>query len=181
MTQEIEQKCYTLQSASWLDNAGFEKGRKHDRQALGFILPANTVLKIRQTDLSNGISTLRLMCDDSAVEKSSALTTNWTTISTTVDSVPFVDTLFTDSPCEFSVIYQQPAATKPLPCWKSGQSEETFFLDWENNKSSFALVDLDVINLLLPYADRDNAMKAGLAALHLFLTTFSPAITIGPD
>ncbi len=168
MTQEIEQKCYTLQSATWLDNAGFEKGRKHDRQALGFILPANTVLKIRQTDLSNGISTLRLMCDDSALEKTSALTTSWTTISTTVDSVPFVDTLFTDSPCEFSVIYQQPAATKPLPCWKSGQSEETFFLDWENNKSSFALVDLDVINLLLPYADRDNAMKAGLASLHRF-------------
>ena len=68
MTQEIEQKCYTLQSATWLDKAGFEKGRKHDRQALGFILPANTVLKIRQTDLSNGISTLRLMCDDSAVK-----------------------------------------------------------------------------------------------------------------
>lgn len=168
MTQEIEQKCYTLQSATWLDNAGFEKGRKHDRQALGFILPANTVLKIRQTDLSNGISTLRLLCDDTALEKTSALTTTWTTISTTVDSVPFVDTLFTDTPCEFSIVYQQPTATKLLPCWKEGEAEEAFFLTWENNQSSFALVDLDVINLLLPYADRDNAMKAGLAALHRF-------------
>lgn len=44
MTQEIEQKFYTLQSAPWLDKTGFEKGRQHDRQPLGFILPANTPL-----------------------------------------------------------------------------------------------------------------------------------------
>lgn len=75
MTQEIEQNV-TPTIRHWLDKAGFEKGRKHDRQALGFILPANTVLKIRQTDLSNGISTLRLMCDDSALEKNHALTTS---------------------------------------------------------------------------------------------------------
>ncbi|MCP5699716.1 hypothetical protein NL355_29015, partial [Klebsiella pneumoniae] len=69
MTLEIEQTCYTLQSAPWLDNAGFEKGRRHDRQPLGFILPANTVLQIRQPDMSNGNATLRLLCDDTAAEK----------------------------------------------------------------------------------------------------------------
>lgn len=170
MTLEIEQTCYTLQSAPWLDNAGFEKGRRHDRQPLGFILPANTVLQIRQPDMSNGNATLRLLCDDTAAEKTCTLATGWKTVSAAVDTVPFIDTLFTDQPCEFTVIYQQPAATKPLPCWKAGQSEDEFFLNWEKNRSSFALLDLDVINLLLPYADRDNAMKAGLPALHAYYT-----------
>lgn len=69
MTQEIEQKFYTLQSAPWLDKAGFEKGRLHDRQPLGFILPANTPLHIRQPDISNGNSILRLLCNDTALGK----------------------------------------------------------------------------------------------------------------
>lgn len=170
MTQEIEQTCYSLQSAPWLDNAGFEKGRKHDRQALGFILPANTQLQIRQPDISNGKATLRLLCNDTEVEKSITLSSSWQTVSTTVDSVPFIDTLFTGQPGEFKIVYQQPASTAPLPFWKKDQSEDTFFLTWEKNASPFALVDLDVINLLLPYADRDNAMKAGLSALHSYYT-----------
>lgn len=116
---------------AWLDNAGFEKGRRHDRQPLGFILPANTVLQIRQPDMSNGNATLRLLCDDTAAEKTCTLATGWKTVSAAVDTVPFIDTLFTDQPCEFTVIYQQPAATKPLPCWKAGQSEDEFFLNWE--------------------------------------------------
>lgn len=170
MTQEIEQTCYTLQAAPWLDKVDFEKGREQDRQALGYILPANTLLHIRQPDVRNGKAKLRLIGNDSAVEKTITLTTSWQTVSTTVDTVPFIDTLYTAQPGEFTVIYQQPSATKPLPCWKKGESEETFFLNWEKNKSSYALVDLDVITLLLPYADRDNAMNAGLAALHRFYT-----------
>lgn len=170
MTQEIEQKFYTLQSAPWLDKTGFEKGRQHDRQPLGFILPANTPLHIRQPDISNGNSILRLLCNDTALESTSTIATGWKTVSATVDTVPFVDTLFTDQSSEFTVIYQQPAATKPLPCWKAGQSEDEFFLSWEKNQSALALLDLDVINLLLPYADRDNAMKAGLSSLHAYYT-----------
>lgn len=170
MTQEIEQKCYTLQSAPWLDKAGFEKGRQHDRQPLGFILPANAVLQIRQPDVSKGKANLRLIGNDSEVEKTLTLSTSWQTIGTSVDSVPFIDTLFTEQPAEFSVIYQQPAATKPLPCWKTGQAEDAFFRAWEEEQSSYALIDLDVISLLLPYADRDNAMKAGLQALYSYYT-----------
>ncbi|MBA7932104.1 viral enhancin protein [Klebsiella sp. RHBSTW-00215] len=170
MTQEIEQTCYTLQSAPWLDNAGFQKGREHDRQALGFILPANVQLQIRQPDVSKGKARLRLLCNDSEGEKTITLSTSWQTVSTTVDTVPFIDTLFTEQPGEFIVTYQQPATTKLLPCWKMGQSEDEFFLSWEKNSSAFALVDLDVINMLLPYADRDNALNAGLSTLHSYYT-----------
>ncbi len=77
-----------------LDNIKFEKGREHDRQALGFILPANTQLQIRQPNNNAGNARLRLLCNDSACEKSLTLNGNWQTISTTVDSVPFIDTLF---------------------------------------------------------------------------------------
>ncbi|PXW48437.1 hypothetical protein DET57_10241 [Klebsiella oxytoca] len=64
MTQEIEQTCYAPQSAPRLDNAGFQKGREHDRQAPGFILPTNVQLQIRQPDVSKGKAKLRLLCND---------------------------------------------------------------------------------------------------------------------
>lgn len=58
MAQEITLTCYSLPAAPGLDNIKFEKGRKHDRQALGFILPANTQLQIRQPNNDAGITAL---------------------------------------------------------------------------------------------------------------------------
>lgn len=168
MTLETVHTCYTLPATPWLDKEGFEKGRNHDRQALGFILPANTPLQIRQPDLTNGKAVLRLICDDTKVEKTITLSASWQTVSTTVDSVPFIDTLYTTQADTFNVTYQQPSASKPLLCWRPEQAEEAFFLNWEKQRSPFALLDLEVIQLLLPYADRDNAMKAGLSALHKY-------------
>lgn len=168
MTQEIEHKCYTLPSATWLDKEEFQKGREQDRQALDFILPANTPLQIRQPDISKGKALLRLICNDSQPEKCIRLNTEWQTVTSTVDCVPFIDTLYTAQAESFSVIYQQPTATKPLPCWTPGQSEESFFQVWGSNKAPYALLDLVYIRLLLPYVDREKAMKAGLSALHTY-------------
>lgn len=120
MTQEITLTCYSLPAAPGLDNIKFEKGREHDRQALGFILPANTQLQIRQPNNNAGNARLRLLCNDSACEKSLTLNGNWQTISTTVDSVPFIDTLFFAQGGEFSVIYRQPTSNKNLPHWRKG-------------------------------------------------------------
>ncbi len=170
MTQEITQRCYTLQAAPWLDNAGFEKGRQQDRQPLGFILPANTSLRVRQADMTKGKATFRLLCDDSQVEKTITLSASWQTISATVDTVPFVDTLYTDQPGEFTVLYELPQTIKPLPYWSKGQSESDFFSHWRQNASPFALVDADVVCFLLPLADRDNLQKTGLATLQAFYT-----------
>lgn len=75
-----------LFAAPGLDNTKFEKGREHDRQALGFILPANTLLHIRQPNNDAGNARLRLLCNDSSYEKPLTLNGNWQTISTTVDS-----------------------------------------------------------------------------------------------
>ncbi|POP41616.1 viral enhancin protein [Superficieibacter electus] len=168
MTQEITQRFYTLQAAPWLDNEGFEKGRLHDRQPLGFILPANTPLRLRQPDVAKGKATFRLLCDDSQVEKKITLNNNWQTISATVDTVPFVDTLYTKENEEITVIYELPPTTKPLPYWSTGQSESDFFSYWQKNTSPFALVDTNVICFLLPLADRDNLLKTGLSTLEMY-------------
>ncbi|TGD54534.1 viral enhancin protein, partial [Salmonella enterica subsp. enterica serovar Poona] len=98
----------SLSAGPGVDKFYFEKGRELYRQALGFILPANTQLQIRQPNNNAGNARLRLLCNDSACEKSLTLNGNWQTISTTVDSVPFIDTLFYAQRGEFSVIYRQP-------------------------------------------------------------------------
>lgn len=170
MTQEITLTCYSLPAAPGLDNIKFEKGREHDRQALGFILPANTQLQIRQPNNNAGNARLRLLCNDSACEKSLTLNGNWQTISTTVDSVPFIDTLFFAQGGEFSVIYRQPTSNKNLPYWRKGQSEDTFFQTWEEQASPFALLELDRVRFLLPWADRANVINAGITALDAYYT-----------
>ncbi len=170
MTQEITLTCYSLPAAPGLDNIKFEKGREHDRQALGFILPANTQLQIRQPNNNAGNARLRLLCNDSACEKSLTLNGNWQTISTTVDSVPFIDTLFFAQGGEFSVIYRQPTSNKNLPHWRKGQSEDTFFQTWEEQASPFALLELDRVRFLLPWADRANVINAGITALDAYYT-----------
>ncbi|ECG8588758.1 viral enhancin protein [Salmonella enterica subsp. salamae] len=170
MKQEITLTCYALPASSALDNIKFEKGREHDRQALGFILPANTLLQIRQPDNHAGHARLRLLANDSNVEKSITLNDSWQTVSTTVDSVPFIDTLFFGQGGEFSVIYQQPASVKTLPLWRKGLSEEAFFLDWEKQASPFALLELKRVRFLLPLADRPHVISATLAALDDYYT-----------
>lgn len=170
MTQEITLTCYSLPAAPGLDNIKFEKGREHDRQALGFILPANTQLRVRQPQNAAGNARLRLLCNDSNVEKSITLNSNWQTVSTTVDSVPFIDTLFFGQGGEFTVVYQQPASSKNLPQWRKGQSEEAFFQSWEKQASPFALLELDSVRFLLPFADRANVIQAGIPALNEYYT-----------
>lgn len=170
MTQEITLTCYSLPAAPGLDNIRFEKGREHDRQALGFILPANTQLQIRQPNSEAGNARLRLLCNDSTYEKSLTLNGSWQSVSTAVDSVPFIDTLFFAQGGEFSVIYRQPDSSKNLPRWRKGQSEDAFFQSWEKQASPYALLELDRVRFLLPQADRANVINAGISALNAYYT-----------
>jgi hypothetical protein len=154
-----EMICYTLKKAPWLNNEGFDKGLHHDRQQLGIILSANTPLKIRQLDTRYGAATLRLLCDDSAVEKSLTLKPEWQTISATVDTVPFIDTLFTEDAQKFYVEFEQTVEPRELPFFNREKNATAFFSSWAKTQAPFALVDTGSAQLLVPYADMDNLQK----------------------
>lgn len=68
------------------------------------------------------------------------------------------------------MIYRQPTSNKNLPHWRKGQSEDTFFQTWEEQASPFALLELDRVRFLLPWADRANVINAGITALDAYYT-----------
>lgn len=82
-----EQKSANIQiieNADWIRKSGMSKGLYHDRQDLGFILQANTVLRVRQTNPNfKEPLVLRLLGNDSIVEKSVQVNRDWQTISST--------------------------------------------------------------------------------------------------
>ncbi|MCA6766315.1 hypothetical protein LF860_06450 [Enterococcus hirae] len=69
------------------------KGKNHDRQDLGFILPENVELRIRQTNkqFKNKLR-LRLLGNASSIEKSILVDSEWVSISADDPLVPFIDT-----------------------------------------------------------------------------------------
>ncbi len=68
--KNIKRELYTLPNASHLTNIGFGRGYDHDRQNLGFWLPANETLTIRLVnhDEFNDALTLKLLNNDAYTE-----------------------------------------------------------------------------------------------------------------
>ncbi|MDA8513838.1 putative mucin/carbohydrate-binding domain-containing protein [Citrobacter sp. Igbk 14] len=156
MNNILLMKCYALEKATWLNKEGFNKGLLHDRQELDFILPAETILRVRQPDISNGSATLRLLCNDSAVEKTLTLKTEWQEISATVDTVPFIDTLYMENVSDYDVEFETPEKFQTLPFFDKNSDSALFFSSWLETNAPYALIDTGSAKLLVPFADMDN-------------------------
>lgn len=69
--KKIQRKLYTLPDASHLANVGFNRGYNHDRQNLGFWVPANKTLtvKLANPDEFSGELKLQFLNNDKYTEK----------------------------------------------------------------------------------------------------------------
>lgn len=146
---------YTLEDPVWLHESGMDKGRLHDRQALGFILDSGAKLEIRQanTDVNKEL-TLRLLNDDQKKEEWFSVGSDWITINSSAVSVPFIDTpYFEGKPI---IEYRYPENSKTLPVYRKNDNEATFFETWDKQKSEFSLIDSDYFLMLVPQCDKES-------------------------
>ncbi|UQS83679.1 hypothetical protein [Bombilactobacillus thymidiniphilus] len=152
------QTIQAIPKPTWIYNAGMSKGKYHDRQDLGFILPTNQELKVRQTNPNfTGKLTLRLLGNDSKLEKSVDINSNWVIIGADSPLVPFIDT-----PCgntSATVEYQltNNSKEKKLPIYEYHDNEHTFFQTWDQENSDFSLIKGKDFQLLIPKCDKELA------------------------
>ncbi len=153
-----EQKSVNIQSiesADWIRKSGMNKGIYHDRQDLGFILQANTVLRIRQTNPDfKSTLVVRLLGNDSQVEKSVEVGRDWKEISSTASLVPFVTTPYGNENATVEYEVLSSVKQKPLPIYQYQENEQDFFDKWDKNDSDYALVKGTDFQLLVPKRDK---------------------------
>lgn len=132
------------------------KGEKHDRQDLGFILRENTSLKVRQTNTNfKDKLTVRLLGNDSAVEKSVQVGSEWTSITASVPLVPFVDTPYGDTSAQLEYEIDSTENQKSLPIYEYQTSETDFFTLWDEFDGEYALVKGKDFQLIIPKKDKE--------------------------
>ncbi|WP_207695509.1 hypothetical protein DOK67_0000136 [Enterococcus sp. DIV0212c] len=154
--QPLQQQTITgVKEPTWLIDAGIRRGHLHDRQDLGFILRKNTVLKIRQSNPNFKENlTLRLLGNDSNVEKELKVGQNWTTISAPSDLVPFIDSPFSDTAATIQYQVDSNQAQKKLPVYQLNNNTQTFFQTWDQQDSEYALIKGKQFQMFAPKKDK---------------------------
>ncbi|CAD5900051.1 putative mucin/carbohydrate-binding domain-containing protein [Carnobacterium maltaromaticum] len=153
--QYKKQNIFSIEEPIWISNSGMNKGQYHDRQDLGFILEKNIVLKIRQSNLEYKKNlTLWLLGNDSKVEKSISVGSEWKTISSTEATIPFVTTPLNTSGAELEYVVESNQAQKHLPIYSLNENEQAFFNSWDTQDAEYALIKGQDFQLLLPKRDK---------------------------
>lgn len=146
------QNINTLVRPTWLDAAGLSKGINHDRQHLGLILGANETINIRQINPDfTAPLVARLLHNDRATEIVLDVGSDWTPLTTSVATVPFIDTPYIDGSPQ--VEFEYPDHSKTLPVYKKGDDEDSFLSQWENQNSEYAYIESFFTNILVPGPD----------------------------
>ncbi|HHD1574554.1 TPA: putative mucin/carbohydrate-binding domain-containing protein [Enterococcus faecium] len=156
--QGIEKKdIFSIPEPKWIFNAGMSKGKNHDRQDLGFILRENTELRMRQTNPNfKDKLTVRLLGNDSKMEKSVQVGTEWVTIQAPDPLVPFVNTPYGDNVAQLEYEINDSRSQKPLPVYAYHNDKDKFFSTWDKFDGNYALVKGKDFQLLIPKKDKES-------------------------
>ncbi|MBC6314424.1 Ig-like domain-containing protein [Listeria grandensis] len=157
--EEIHTKeMFSIPPQNWIFNSGMNKGKYHDRQDLGFILSPNTVLKVRQVNPNfKGNVAIRLLADADAVEPLVYAGPEWTTISSTVATVPFATTQYDTVNPKLEYVVESKEPQKPLPIYNHGDSEKQFFNTWDKYDCEYGLIKGKDFQLFVPKAGKELA------------------------
>lgn len=152
----------------WFDSIGFTKGIDHDCQELGFILPANVPLRIRQTNLEFKTNlTIWLLTDDKRTEKKVDFSNGFVEVMTDVESVPFIKTPYgaVDAEIEFEI-----SQSKTLPIYEHKKSNEKEFFDAWNSYDPANLEQLK--NTETQVLSVDSKLREGVKSYALFKSKY---------
>lgn len=155
--QTIEKKdISSIIKPTWIFNAGMSKGKYHDRQDLGFILRENTTLRVRQANPKfKGQLTVRLLGNDTQVEKSIKVGSEWQNIQAADPLVPFVDTPYGSQSAQLEYEVADTKSQKVLPVYEYHGNKSEFFNTWDKYDGNYALIKGANFQLLVPKKDKE--------------------------
>lgn len=153
-----------MDKPTWIYKTGVTKGKFHDRQALGFILPSNSSLKVRQINPNyTGSLTIRLIGSGRSLDEQTTIGKEWKTIrSTDHNLVPFISTPYAKGAIlEYEI--EEGVSLTPLPTILKGTNKEAFFNEWDKVGAEFILLKSKSIQMLVNSRD-----KASFKAMNSF-------------
>ncbi|MBC2025254.1 putative mucin/carbohydrate-binding domain-containing protein [Listeria booriae] len=156
------QKIYTKELDTLVDSEALlkvriGKGLNHDRQDIGIILPADTKLKIRQTNpLFTNPLKMRLTGKDQKTDREFNITSEWIEVSAKDTLVPYIFTPHVDSAVSVKPVveYQIDTPVKRLPIYEKNQSQLAFYQEWNDQQAEFAMIKNQYFQLLIPLANQ---------------------------
>ncbi|OTP24822.1 putative mucin/carbohydrate-binding domain-containing protein [Enterococcus mundtii] len=156
--QGIEKKeIFNIPEPTWIFNAGMSKGKNHDRQDLGFILRENTELRMRQTNPNfKDKLTVRLLGNDSKIEKSVQVGADWVIIQAPDPLIPFVDTPYGNNAAQLEYEINDSRSQKPLSIYEYHNNKDEFFSTWDKFDGNYALIKGKDFQMLIPKKDKES-------------------------
>lgn len=153
-------KIGTYDDFSNMSNIGLNRGNYHGRESLGFILPANTKLEVRQINSNyKDKLTLDLFNDSSSKEGRINIPNdgNWVSIENENESVPFIKKVSSSIIPEIE--FRVHGETNHLPIYKESEDENNFFKEWDLSDASFAFIENNRVQMLVPKIDKSYLSK----------------------
>jgi len=148
---------YTLEKPEWLLNSGISKGLNHDKQALGIILQPGTTIRVKLLNPSTELNLqMELLNNDRAKEHYITISNKPAEFTTTYESVPFISTPYTPTPTQIELEVEFSTNTTTLPTYKTKTDTYTFFKQWDDQQSAFALITTQYADILVPQKDKES-------------------------
>ena len=186
----VERTIYTIPSIWNLDIIGVRRCNYGDRQNLGIYLPEGTSVKARVLDSDNDIN-VQYITNDANKEISQKISKNgeWITLQNTRDgvdyaSVPLItSTILSKENTDLTKIYkielEYDEKVKELNYYHYKDNEENFMEKWGQEKNEYALIENEVIQVVVPFADKDkmtNFFKNGFSTLDEYLEYYKKVV-----
>lgn len=186
----VERTIYTIPSVWNLDMIGVRRCNYGDRQNLGIYLPEGTSVKARTIQADNDIN-VQFITNDANKEISQTITKNgeWVTLQNTRDgvnysSVPLITSTVlskekTDLTKTFKIELEYDENVKELNYYHYKDDENKFMEKWEQEKNEYGLVENEVIQVVVPFADKNkmtNYFKNGFSTLDKYFEYYQKVV-----
>lgn len=167
---EVKRIVYAIPQMKNMKDVGMERGNNADSQNLGIYLPSGTSATIEYIGEDKLPSNFKITnCTNTRVHNniySSSTSINIVSNRDNVsyDCIPLItsprlnDETY-DKTYLFKLTYDK--SVQPLTYYHYNDNEDSFFTTWNNNQHSFALVDGEAFQIVVPLEDKDNLVGNG--------------------
>ncbi|KRL63594.1 putative mucin/carbohydrate-binding domain-containing protein [Lactobacillus psittaci] len=159
---------YILPKQTDTVDTGRVMGTNQDVQALGCILSNGATIRVRQVNPNYKLPcSIKMIGNTNWNYQVKYINNNWMEITAKGDQIPFLWTEKTRTGTDLAI---QPeiewqivsGSAKNLPVYTRGQNQAEFVKNWDNEKTSFALVSGNNFQIVLPQTDINRVAKLNL-------------------
>lgn len=160
---------YVLPPQTQSNQQGRVMGTNQDMQALGLVLQNGATIRVRQVNAKYKLPcSIKMIGDTNWNYQVKYINNNWTEITAKGDQIPFIWTEkaknddYTQPQVEWQVVSGN---AKELPVYTRGSNQTAFVNQWDKEKTSFALINGNNFQIVVPQTDIQKVANLNLDSL----------------